>query len=46
MKIIYLVRHSEPLKDKTIVNEELPLSSNGDVLARKMSKIIFNGNVN
>lgn len=46
MKIIYLVRHSEPLKDKTIINEELPLSLNGDALASQMSKIIFNGNVN
>lgn len=45
MKTIYLVRHSEPLKDKTIPNEEIPLSKNGEKLAREMSNKIFNENI-
>lgn len=45
MKTIYLVRHSEPIKDNTLPNKDIPLSKNGEELAKNMSEIIFNKNV-
>ncbi len=38
MTTIYLIRHSEPLKSVDIINEEIPLSLNGEELARGLSK--------
>lgn len=45
MKTIYLVIHSEPAKNTEKANEEIPLSLNGENLAREMSEKIFKGNV-
>ena len=36
MKTIILVRHSEPIKDRTIPTEELPLSEQGHIKAQEL----------
>ena len=36
MKTIILVRHSEPIKDRTIPTEELPLSEQGHNKAQEL----------
>lgn len=38
MTTIFLIRHSEPLKSSDYINEEIPLSLNGEKLARQLSK--------
>lgn len=38
MTTIFLIRHSEPLKSFDYINEEIPLSLNGEELARELSK--------
>ena len=38
MTTIYLIRHSEPLKSAIYINEEIPLSLNGEELAKELSK--------
>lgn len=35
MKFILLIRHSEPIKDRTIPTEELPLSKQGHIKAQE-----------
>ncbi len=45
MKIIYLIRHSEPLKDKQLKNEEIPLSENGKLLAQTIATNLFKENI-
>ena len=55
MKTIYLVRHSKPLKSKDInfysqrspqeQNEKIPLSVEGEVLAKELANKLFNDNV-
>lgn len=55
MKIIYLVRHSIPLKSNLLFfhdsvnnqekNEKIPLSIDGEKLASEMSLKFFNGNI-
>lgn len=39
-KIIYLVRHSENIRDNSISNHELPLSKNGIEKAKKLKEVI------
>ena len=39
MTTIYLIRHSEPLKSTDIINEEIPLSSNGELKAKKLADL-------
>lgn len=39
MTTIYLIRHSEPLKSVDIINEEIPLSSNGEIKAKKLADL-------
>ncbi len=39
-KIIYLVRHSENIRDNFISNHELPLSKNGIEKAKKLKEVI------
>ena len=36
MKTVILVRHSEPIKDRTIPTEELPLSEQGHIKAQEL----------
>ena len=36
MKTIILIRHSEPIKDRTIPTEELPLSEQGHIKAQQL----------
>ena len=39
MTTIYLIRHSEPLKSVDIINEEIPLSSNGEIKAKELADL-------
>lgn len=39
MTTIYLIRHSEPLKSVDIINEEIPLSPNGELKAKKLADL-------
>lgn len=39
MTTIFLIRHSEPLKSTDIINEEIPLSSNGELKAKKLADL-------
>lgn len=39
MTTIFLIRHSEPLKSTVIINEEIPLSSNGELKAKKLADL-------
>ena len=36
MKIVILIRHSEPVKDRTLPTEELPLSEQGHIKAQEL----------
>ena len=36
MKTIILIRHSEPIKDRTIPTAELPLSEQGHIKAQEL----------
>ena len=36
MKTVILVRHSEPIKDRTMPTEELPLSEQGHIKAQEL----------
>lgn len=39
MTTIYLIRHSEPLKSTDIINEEIPLSPNGEIKAKELANL-------
>lgn len=39
MTTIYLIRHSEPLKLVGVVNEEIPLSPNGELKAKELADL-------
>lgn len=39
MTTIYLIRHSEPLKSTDIINEEIPLSPNGEIKAKELADL-------
>ena len=39
MTTIFLIRHSEPLKSTDIINEEISLSSNGELKAKKLADL-------
>lgn len=39
MTTIFLIRHSEPLKSTDIINEEIPLSSNGELKAKELADL-------
>ena len=39
MTTIYLIRHSEPLKSTDIINEEIPLSLNGEIKAKELANL-------
>lgn len=39
MTTIYLIRHSEPLKSTDIINEEIPLSPNGELKAKELASL-------
>lgn len=46
MKVVYLVRHSKPLKDSGLANELIPLSEEGEEIASKVACNLFKNNVN
>lgn len=45
MTTIYLIRHSIPIKDKTIEQINIPLSKEGKELIHKITKNFFNKNI-